>query len=75
LSTQPASVWRERLDLAGVPNGIVKSVLEALQDTNASALTGMPSSVGGAVRFPPPGLDEHGDAIRRGGWSVFEAVT
>jgi crotonobetainyl-CoA:carnitine CoA-transferase CaiB-like acyl-CoA transferase len=75
LSTKPASVWRERLDAAGVPNGIVKSVLEALSDTNASALTGMPSSVGGSVRFPPPGLDEHGDAIRQGGWSVFGAVT
>ena len=75
LSTTPASVWRERLDAAGVPNGIVKSVLEALRETNASALTGMPSSVGGIVRFPPPGLDEHGDAIRQGGWSVFGAVT
>ena len=75
LATQPAAVWRERLDAAGVPNGVVKSVLEALHDTNASAVTGMPSSVGGTVRFPPPGLDEHGDAIRQGGWSVFEAVT
>ena len=28
-----------------------KSVLEALQETNASAVTGMPSSVGGEVRF------------------------
>lgn len=75
LATQPAAVWREKLDAAGVPNGVVKSVLEALKDTNASAVTGMPSSVGGTVRFPPPGLDEHGDAIRQGGWSVFEAVT
>lgn len=75
LSTQPATVWRERLDAASVPNGVVKSVLEALEDTNASVLTGMPSSVGGTVRFPPPGLDEHGDAIRQGSWSVFEAVT
>ena len=75
LATQPAAVWREKLDAAGVPNGVVKSVLEALHDTNASAVTGMPSSVGGTVRFPPPGLDEHGDAIRQGGWSVFEAVT
>jgi len=75
LATQPAAVWREKLDAAGVPNGVVKSVLEALHDTNASAVTGMPSSVGGTVRFPPPRLDEHGDAIRQGGWSVFEAVT
>jgi crotonobetainyl-CoA:carnitine CoA-transferase CaiB-like acyl-CoA transferase len=75
LATEPAAVWREKLDAAGVPNGVVKSVLEALQDTNASAVTGMPSSVGGTMRFPPPRLDEHGDAIRQGGWSVFEAVT
>jgi crotonobetainyl-CoA:carnitine CoA-transferase CaiB-like acyl-CoA transferase len=75
LATQPAAVWREKLDAAGVPSGVVKSVLEALEDTNASALTGMPSSVGGTVRFPPPGLDEHGDAIRQGGWSAFGAVT
>jgi crotonobetainyl-CoA:carnitine CoA-transferase CaiB-like acyl-CoA transferase len=75
LSTQPAAVWRERLDAAGVPNGVVKSVLEALQDTNASAVTGLRSSVAGSVRLPPPGLDEHGDAIRQKGWSAFGAVT
>jgi hypothetical protein len=50
---------------------VVKSVLEALQDTTASAVMGMPSSVGGLMRFPPPGLDEHGDEIRRRGWSAF----
>src|SRR5512143_216035 len=75
LLTQTAAVWREQLDAAGVPNGVVKSVLEALKDTNASAVTGMPSSVGGTVRFPPPGLDEHGASIRRDGWAVFGSVT
>lgn len=75
LLTQTAAVWREKLDAAGVPNGVVKSVLEALKDTNASAVTGMPSSVGGTVRFPPPGLDEHGASIRRDGWAVFGSVT
>jgi len=74
LLTRGAAAWRERLDAAGVPNGVVKSVLEALQDTNGSAVTGMPSSVGGTVRFAPPGLDEHGDAIRRDGWAAFRAV-
>jgi crotonobetainyl-CoA:carnitine CoA-transferase CaiB-like acyl-CoA transferase len=74
LATQPAAAWRERLDVAGVPNGVVKTVLEALRDTNASAVTGMPSSVGGLVRFPPPGLDEHGDAIRDAGWAVFGTI-
>lgn len=74
LVTRTAAEWRKKLDDAGVPNGEVKSVLEALRDTNGSAVTGMPSSVGGAVRFPPPGLDEHGDAIRRHGWAAFGAV-
>jgi len=71
LETTPAATWRERLDAAGVPNGIVRSVLEALADTDASPVTGMPSSVGGLVRLPPPGLDEHGVAIRRYGWRAF----
>jgi crotonobetainyl-CoA:carnitine CoA-transferase CaiB-like acyl-CoA transferase len=75
LMTNGAAAWREKLDAAGVPNGVVKSVLEALQDTQASAVVGMPSSVGGTVRFPPPGLDEHGAAIRRGGWDAFSAVS
>jgi crotonobetainyl-CoA:carnitine CoA-transferase CaiB-like acyl-CoA transferase len=75
LAAAPAAHWRETLDAAGVPNGIVNSVLEALQETNASALTGMPSSVGGAVRFPPPAIDEHGDAIRALGWGAFPPGT
>jgi crotonobetainyl-CoA:carnitine CoA-transferase CaiB-like acyl-CoA transferase len=72
LMAKPAAAWRERLDAAGVPNGIVQSVLESLRETNASAVTGVPSSVGGQVRFGPPGLNEHGDAIRRRGWNTFD---
>ena len=72
LGAKPAAAWRERLDAAGVPNGIVQSVLEALRETSGSPVTGMPSSVGGVVRFPPPGLDEHGDTIRRRGWNTFD---
>ncbi len=71
LGTRPADVWRARLDAAGVPNGIVYSVLETLRQTNGSAVTGMPSSVGGVVRFAPPAIDEHGDSIRRLGWDAF----
>ena len=71
LVTKPAAAWRVLLDAAGVPNGAVQSVLEALREANASAESGMPSSVGGIVRFPPPGLDEHGDRIRRAGWGAF----
>jgi crotonobetainyl-CoA:carnitine CoA-transferase CaiB-like acyl-CoA transferase len=74
LLTEPSDAWRKKLDAAGVPNGVVKSVLEALRETNASAVTGMPSSVGGVVRFRPPGLDEHGDEIRRLGWAAFGAA-
>lgn len=72
LLTQPAALWRSALDGAGVPSGVVHSVLEALRGTSASALTGMPSSVGGTVRFAPPAIDEHGDRIRRFGWGAFQ---
>ena len=72
IASKPAAAWRARLDAAGVPNGLVQSVLETLRDTNASAVTGMPSSVGGTVRFAPPGLDEHGARIRELGWGAFD---
>jgi crotonobetainyl-CoA:carnitine CoA-transferase CaiB-like acyl-CoA transferase len=75
LATKTAAHWRAALDRAGVPNGVVQSVLESLRETNGSALTGMPSSVGGTVRFPPPAIDEHGDAIRKLGWAAFPPVT
>ena len=71
LMTQPAAKWSAVLDSAGVPNGAVKSVLEALRDTAASPLTGVPPSVPGTVRFAPPGLDEHGALIRKRGWDAF----
>jgi crotonobetainyl-CoA:carnitine CoA-transferase CaiB-like acyl-CoA transferase len=74
LATRSAAAWREKLDAVGVPNGVVLSVLETLRETNGSALTGMPSSVGGTVRFPPPKLDEHGNVIRLTGWRVFATM-
>jgi crotonobetainyl-CoA:carnitine CoA-transferase CaiB-like acyl-CoA transferase len=74
IATRPAAAWREQLDTVGVPNGVVLSVLETLRETNGSALTGMPSSVGGTVRFPPPKLDEHGNVIRLTGWRVFATM-
>jgi crotonobetainyl-CoA:carnitine CoA-transferase CaiB-like acyl-CoA transferase len=73
LAAANASHWRERLDAAGVPNGVVMTVLETLKGVNASSVTGMPSSVGGEIRRPPPGLDEHGDVIRARRWEAFEA--
>ena len=74
LATQPAAKWGSDLDTAGVPNGVVKSVLEALRDTAASPLTGVPPSVPGTVRFAPPGLDEHGALIRKRGWDAFVEI-
>ncbi|HEY5059948.1 MAG TPA: CoA transferase [Gemmatimonadaceae bacterium] len=71
IATASAGRWRRALDAAGVPNGVVRSVLESVRETTGSALTGMPSSVGGAVRFAPPGLDEHGAVIRGRGWGAF----
>lgn len=59
------------LDAVGVPCGMVRTVLEALRDAGASALTGVAPSVPGTVRFPPPRLDEHGADIRARGWAVF----
>jgi crotonobetainyl-CoA:carnitine CoA-transferase CaiB-like acyl-CoA transferase len=75
LAMRPAAHWRDALDRAGVPNGVVFTVLEALAGANGSALTGMPSSVGGAARFEPPALDEHGLLIRNAGWSAFSAAS
>ena len=70
----PAATWQERLGRAGVPTGIVKDVLEVLAETAASPLAGMPASVGGGVRFPPPRLDEQGRVIRHSGWRVFKGT-
>ena len=71
LQTHSAESWIAVLDGAGVPCGVVKTVLEALADASASSITGVAPSVPGTVRIPPPKLDEHGDEIRRLGWSSF----
>jgi crotonobetainyl-CoA:carnitine CoA-transferase CaiB-like acyl-CoA transferase len=68
----PANEWARRLDAANVPNGVVKTVLEALREEPASALTGVAPSVPGTVRLPPPRLDEHGELVRAQGWAAFE---
>jgi crotonobetainyl-CoA:carnitine CoA-transferase CaiB-like acyl-CoA transferase len=75
IATRSAAEWSELLDVAGVPNGVVLSVLEALRNADASPITGMKSSVGGVVRFPPPGLDQHGEIVRREGWGAFASVS
>jgi glutaryl-CoA transferase len=71
LREQPATHWIERLDRAGVPNGVVKSVLESLREVECSPLTGVSPSVPGRVRYPPPTLDEHGALIRSSRWKAF----
>jgi crotonobetainyl-CoA:carnitine CoA-transferase CaiB-like acyl-CoA transferase len=71
LQTRNAESWIAALDDAGVPCGVVKTVLETLGEASASSITGVAPSVPGTVRLPPPRLDEHGDEIRRLGWSSF----
>jgi crotonobetainyl-CoA:carnitine CoA-transferase CaiB-like acyl-CoA transferase len=66
-----AQHWIDRLSSANVPCGLVRSVQEALTGTKSNALTGVPPSVPGDVRMPPPRLNEHGDAIRKLGWRAF----
>lgn len=71
LRRRDAIEWHRRLEAAGVPSGVVRPVLEALRDVEASPRTGVAPSVPGTVRRPPPRLDEHGDAVRRLGWGAF----
>lgn len=67
-----ARYWIDRLDAGGVPCGLVRSVGEALAGTGSDAVTGVPPSVPGVVKTPPPRLDEHGDSIRKLGWRAFK---
>lgn len=73
LRTKNAAEWIARLDAVGVPAGLVKPVLEALREVEASALTGVAPQAPGTVRLPPPRLDEHGAAVRQQGWGAFGA--
>ena len=75
LGERCAADWLADLEQAGVPCGVVKGVLEVLREVDASALTGVAPSVPGTVRLPPPRLDEHGEAVRRLGWGMFESAT
>ena len=74
LLERPAADWLARLGAAGVPVGIVRTVLETIAEEGGSAVSGMPPSAPpGAVRRRPPRLDEHGAAVRAAGWAAFEA--
>ena len=71
IAEKTSSHWIARLDAAGVPCGIVRTVLESLRDLECSAATGVAPSVPGSVRLPPPRLDEHGAEIRAHRWGSF----
>ena len=71
LHERPAAEWMDRLSKAGVPCGLVLTVKEALAHTDASPLHGMPPSVPGSVRLPPPRLGEHDPDVRARGWGAF----
>lgn len=74
VAERPAAEWLARLAAAGVPAGIVRTVREALADADASPLTGVAPNAPGAIRFPPPTLDEHGALVRQHGWDAFRYV-
>jgi crotonobetainyl-CoA:carnitine CoA-transferase CaiB-like acyl-CoA transferase len=71
VAERSAGEWRSRLDAVGVPCGLVLTVDEVLASRNPSALTGMPPSVPGTVRRPPPRLGGHSEAVRERGWGAF----
>jgi glutaryl-CoA transferase len=71
LKERTAAAWVAWLAAAGVPCGVVRTVPEALAESGASALTGLPPSVAGAVRRAPPRLGEHSRLVRERGWGAF----
>ena len=74
LETRPAAEWLDRLEGRGVPAGIVRKVSEALGDVQADAGSGIAPLAPGAVRLPPPRLDQHGPLVRARGWKAFDAL-
>jgi crotonobetainyl-CoA:carnitine CoA-transferase CaiB-like acyl-CoA transferase len=71
VATRAAAEWIERLEARGVPCGVVRTVPEVLAASEGSPLTGMPPSVPGLVRRPPPRLGEHSALVRARGWRAF----
>ncbi len=70
LRGRTAADWLARLATAGVPAGVVRRVSEALADVTADALHGISPRSPASVRRAPPGLDQHGPAVRRLGWDA-----
>ncbi|MEP7066547.1 MAG: CoA transferase [Gemmatimonadota bacterium] len=71
IATRPAMHWMALLDAAGVPCGVVRTVLESLRDVDCSSATGVAPSVPGTIRLRPPKLNEHDEEIRARGWASF----
>ena len=74
IATATAGHWLARLEAEAVPCGIVRSVPEVLAGLSASARTGLPPSVPGSIRLPPPRLGEHSALVRAEGWNAFTTV-
>lgn len=74
LRSSSADSWRERLDAAGVPCGVVRGIPEVLATAGGSPEWGMPPSVPGSMRLPPPRLGEHSELVRARGWEAFGAL-
>jgi len=74
VGTETAAHWMARLAAVGVPCGIVRSVPEVLAELPASTSSGLPPSVPGSVRLPPPGLGEHSELIRTAKWNAFASM-
>jgi crotonobetainyl-CoA:carnitine CoA-transferase CaiB-like acyl-CoA transferase len=74
VATRPAAAWIERLEARAVPCGVVRTVPEVLAAVEGSPLAGMPPSVPGAIRRPPPRLGEHSALVRAKGWRAFAEV-
>ncbi len=74
IAQHTAAHWMGLLDDAGVPCGVVRSVLESLRDVECSAHSGVAPSVPGSIRMPPPRLDEHGATIRALEWAAFSQL-
>ena len=74
LRRRPAHEWLARLEAAGVPCGLVRSVEEAVAAVGGDSRVGLPPATGGAIRRPPPQLGEHDALVRRHGWQAFDVT-
>lgn len=80
LATEPAQHWIERLNRAGVPCGLVRTVQEAVAErlheedfsVTEAARAGLPPLWNGTVRLGPPACGEHTVTVREKGWLSFE---